>query len=209
MSLRILDASEYIECGKRYYPTLEPPQIEWLKHYDKGHDHAVSKILMPVHTATHVDAPLHFVRGGSAIDQLPLARFIGVAQVINVGREKIIDKDLLETFNIKEKMIIFKTGRRDLENYSYLTENAAKHLVEQGVRLIGIESPSVDKFKDKKYPAHKILLNAGVIIVEGLNLERVDDGRYFFVCLPLRIKGVEGAPCRAVLIDLGELLNNR
>ncbi len=205
--MKIIDISEYIEEGRRYYPTLPPVKIEWLRHYDKGHDHEVSYLSMPVHAATHIDAPLHFIPSGASIDKIPLTKFIGIAQVVFV-KEKVIDCKVLKTLKIREDIVLFKMKEwENPQDYPYFREDAAEYLVRKKVKLVGVESPSVDRFGDKKYPVHKILLSAGVLIIEGLKLKHVKCGRYFFLCLPLKIKGIEGAPCRAILIDLGEVLN--
>lgn len=205
--MKIIDISEYVEEGKRYYPTLPPVRIEWLRHYDKGHDHEVSCLSMPIHAATHIDAPIHFIPNGASIDDIPLTRFMGIAQIVSV-KEKVIDCEVLKTLKISEKIILFKMEKwEDPRDYPYFEKDAAEYLVKKKVKLVGVESPSVDKFGDKKYPVHRILLNAGILIIEGLKLKHVKCGRYIFLCLPLKVKNLEGAPCRAILIDLGEVLN--
>jgi len=205
--LKFIDISEYIEENRRYYPTLPPVKIEWLRHYDKGHDHEVSYLSMPIHAATHVDAPIHFIPNGASIDEIPLTHFMGIAQVVSV-KEKVINCETLKTLKISEKIVLFKMKEwEDPRDYPYFEKDAAEYLVKKKVKLVGVESPSVDKFGDKKYPVHRILLNARILIIEGLKLNHVKCGRYFFLCLPLKVKNLEGAPCRAILIDLGEVLN--
>jgi len=201
MKMRIIDITKPIEKGRKYYPTLQEPQINYVKHYATGHDHWVSSILMPLHTATHIDAPAHFYEKGRTIDKIAVDELIGFAQVLDFSSEKVITKGLLTRKNITTQIVLFKVND-DIENYTYVSEDAASYLVHKKVKILGTEAPSVDKFGDKTYRVHKLLSMHDVLIVEGLYLKNVEEGIYLFVCAPLLILGVEASPARAFLIRI-------
>jgi len=198
--MKIIDVTKPIENGKCYYPSLTAPEINLLRHFSLGHNRWTSSICMPLHTATHIDAPAHFFSDGKTVDSIPLNHLITFAQVIDCSNKEVITKrdltgrDFLAT-------LLFKT-KSDLESYTHFDMEAANFIVKKGVRNVGTEAQSVDRFGDPEYPVHKTLLGNNIIIVEGLNLEQVKEGVYLFVCLPLLIKNVEAAPARALLIEI-------
>jgi len=199
--MRIIDITKPIEDKRKYYPTLPPPTINFLRHYSLGHDHWVSSITLPVHTATHVDTPAHFFSDGKTIDEFSIREFISFAQVIDCSDEQVITKDHLIKAGIKAPALLFKT-KTDPENYTYFDLEAAVFLVENNVKIVGTEAQSVDKFGDKSYKIHKTLMKHGIIIVEGLNLKEAKEKIYLFMCFPILIKNVEGSPARAILIEI-------
>jgi arylformamidase len=141
----------------------------------------VSRLEMSVHTGTHVDAPLHFIAGGASVDQIAIDTFLGPCQVVDGA-----------------KMPPLGTTRA-LFRADSLTPELARRLVEEGIRLVGISSPSVDSIPSPDHPVHHILLSAGVAIVEGLVLEGVEPGAYRLCVLPLALIGAEAAPARAII----------
>jgi len=197
--MKIINVTKPIENEKIYYPNSPAPKIEILHHYSLGDNHWSSLLQLSLHSATHIDAPAHFLPDGKTTEEISLNTFISFAQVIDCSKEKIITKECLKRKNISATTLLFKT-KSGINNYTYLDVNAAKFLVKNGIKIIGLESQSVDCFKDKDFPVHKILLNHDVLIVEGLNLKGAKEGTYIFVCLPLLIKNVEAAPARAILI---------
>ena len=162
----------------------------------------VTHLRLCTHTGTHVDAPLHFRPGEATVDQLPLTSLLGPAQVLDLrGMERI---GRAELGAIAAARLLLKTDnsqwirRGPMPNHpAHLTEDGAQWLVERGVRLVGIDSLSIDL--PGETGAHETLLGAGVAIPETIDLTQVEAGEYEFICLPLRIVGADGAPARAVL----------
>ena len=141
----------------------------------------VSRLEMSVHCGTHVDAPLHFIPGGPSVDQIPLETFIGPCQVVDGAKQPPMGTT------------------RALFRADHLTPELARSLVEDGIRLVGISSPSVDALPSPDHPVHLILLSAGVAIVEGLVLQGIEPGAYRLSVLPLALIGAEAAPARAII----------
>lgn len=178
-----------------------------------GDDANVTRLDMDVHTGTHVDAPLHFVDGGATIGEVGLDPFVGPALVVDIrGRAEITAADL-DDGDIPagtERLLLrtdnsFVPARRKAPfdtNYSALTADAASWLVDHGIRLVGIDFLSIQRYSDPP-DTHQIILGAGIVIVEGLFLAHVDPGRWVLVCLPVNLTGAEGAPARAVLVPEG------
>lgn len=173
-----------------------------------------SRICCDVHAGTHIDAPSHHLPEGATVETLPLDILIGSTTVIDVRDTASVTADVLEQSGIHPgtTRLLIKTANSDLWNsagnrfvrtYVGIRADAAEWIVRHGIRLIGIDYLSVQCFDDGP-ETHTILLGAGVIIVEGLNLNAVSPGRYHLICLPLNIPGSEGAPARAVVYPLNE-----
>lgn len=187
-------------------------QITQISSIESGADSNVTHVSFPVHVGTHVDAPYHFIQGGDTVDKLPIKVLTGRAYVQHLMDVDEITKEVLEAANIppRTRRILFRTRNSDLwaqknfefqTNFVGLAADAAAYLVQRGVRLVGVDYLSVAPYHSTK-PTHDILLNAGVVIVEGLNLSEVDQGRYSLYCLPLKIEGADGAPARAILVGV-------
>jgi arylformamidase len=186
-------------------------KITQTSRLDKGDLMTVSRLDMSAHTGTHVDAPCHFFPGGSSVDTLDLNVLVGSALVVHALEADALSADVLERLAIPPgtERVLFRTRNSNRwargepefdENFVAITEDGAHWLVEHGVRLVGIDDLSVGPF-DGPMATHLILLSAGVIAVEGLNLSGIAPGLYQLVCLPLKIAGSDGAPARAILID--------
>ncbi|MGD8597762.1 MAG: cyclase family protein [Anaerolineae bacterium] len=186
--------------------------IEQVSHLDRGDLATVSRLDMGAHTGTHVDAPIHFVSGGSGVDRLDLEVLVGPALVVHVQTPGHLSAATLKQMEIPAgvERILFRTINSDRwagsdntfdREFVAITPDGARWLVEHGIRLVGIDYLSVAPF-DSPAPTHRELLGAGVIAVEGLDLSQIAPGFYQFVCLPLRIEGSDGAPARAILIDV-------
>ena len=180
-------------------------------HLDKGDKATVSRLDIGAHTGTHVDAPCHFIRGGAGIDSLDLNILVGPALVIEVAASGNISADLLKGLTIPPhtERVLFQTSNSELwsrgesvfsKDFVGITADGAEWLVEFGARLVGIDYLSVAPF-GQSLPTHRTLLQAGAIIVEGLNLSRIRPGMYTLACLPLRLVGIDGSPARAILIE--------
>ncbi len=167
----------------------------------------VSLLSMGSHTGTHVDAPAHFIEGGATVEALPLDVLIGPALVAEVGSERLIGRRDLEPLPLDgQSRLLLKTRNSALwaaggfsRDFVALDLEGARYLTERRLRLIGIDYLSIEAFHSPGHPVHRHLLGAGVVILEGLDLSRVAPGVYELVCLPLPVRGIDGAPCRAVL----------
>lgn len=173
----------------------------------RGDTANVSLLSMGSHTGTHVDAPAHFIEGGATVESLPLDSLIGPALVAEVGCERLIGRRDLEPLLLGgQSRLLLKTRNSALwaaggfsRDFVALDLEGARYLTERGLRLIGIDYLSIEAFHSPGHPVHRHLLGAGVVILEGLDLSRVAPGVYELVCLPLPVRGIDGAPCRAVL----------
>jgi arylformamidase len=170
----------------------------------------LTRLSLGTHAGTHVDAPFHFEPDGATVDRLPLEALIGRARVVDVGARSAIDAAFLAGEDLrKAERVLLKTrtsGRLASgpfpTDFAYLTPDGAKALVDARVRLVGIDTPSVERFGDSDFAAHHTLLQAGVVIVESLDLSHVTPGEYDLICLPLLVAGADGAPARVVLRTL-------
>jgi arylformamidase len=172
----------------------------------------VTRIAMSAHTGTHVDAPFHVLPDGKYIEDIELKTLTGRAYVIDLPEIDLIDAQALEEANLppRTRRVLFRTRNSDLwaagetefaRDYVGISADGAQYLVEKGVRLVGVDYLSVAPFDDP-LPTHEILLKAGVVVVEGLDLSRVSQGRYTFYCLPIKLARADGAPARAILVGV-------
>ena len=192
------------------YPGNAPVKIDFALNYDKGDKLALSSISLGAHAGTHVDAPMHFIKGGASIDRVPLERFVGPARVIDCTPDaKAIDAAELNKHDWKGvRRILFRTRNSRNhwmtdstfhEDFTYVAPDAARLLADAGVELVGIDYLSAEKFRSSDFQTHLILLGKGIPIVEGLQLADVTAGDYDLIVLPLRVIGHEAAPARAIL----------
>ncbi len=161
------------------------------------------------HTGTHVDAPAHFVADGATVDRLPLETLIGPAWIVHLPDLAEITAAALAGAGIPPgtTRLLIRTDNSERAltpdfdpTYVALTGDAAEWLLAHAVRLVGLDAPSLDLFDSTEFPAHNVLLAAGVIFVELLALGSVAAGAYELICLPLPLLDGDGAPARAVLV---------
>jgi arylformamidase len=173
------------------------------------HQVNVTHLSMTAHAGTHVDAPLHFLPHGDSVEKLPLDSLIGPALVVQcTGRPVPLDQ--VQALELCEApRVLFKTGalpdgefREFDRGFAALDIAAARWLAASGVKLVGIDTPSVQLFSDHDPAVHVALLEAGIVVVENLDLAHVSPGRYVLHCLPLKLEGAEGSPARAVLTEV-------
>ncbi len=166
-------------------------------------------LILNSHTGTHIDAPRHFIAGGGTVDQLPLEVLVGPAYVVECPDITEISAEVLERLALPagtERLLLktsnsylWSSGEQVFQNdFAALTLDGARWLVEQRVKLVGIDYLSIQRFNDSNV-THKVLLAAGIVVLEGLSLADVKPGYYELTCLPLKVIGVEGAPARAIL----------
>jgi arylformamidase len=205
----VIDISVPIAPTLPVYPGDPPPRIARIADCAHGDLAIVSTIAAAVHVGTHVDAPSHFLPDGGGVETLPLDALIGEAVVVDVTAARgHLDRTTLERLGLApgERRVLFKTVGEDAlgrphpaADWIGILPDGAAWLVEQGVRLVGVDTLSCAPLDDPA-PTHQVLLRAGVVILEGLDLRSVAPGRYHLVCLPLRIPGADGSPARAVLL---------
>ena len=205
----IIDISVPIYSGMPFYPGDPGAEVRPSRLISEGAVANISELRLGSHTGTHVDAPNHFEAGGETVDNLPLEMLVGPARVVDLsGAGASISREHLERAEIEGvKRLLVKTGNSALwstsefsKDYVSFAEDAAVYLVELGVGLVGIDYLSVERFKSDTFGVHHTLLGAGVILLEGIDLGLVAAGDYELVCLPLKIRGGDGAPARAILI---------
>ena len=204
---KLLDVSVRLAPGMPTFPGNPEFELQPLKRIADGGSSNVSRLILGTHTGTHVDAPLHFLDDGPPVDALPLDLLVGRTRVVEVpGRGGIGAAELAAAGLREDLRVLLKTPNSALWNsgtfhtdYAHVTEAGARYLVEQGVKVVGIDYLSIEQFKKPGAPAHRTLLSNGVIIIEGLNLSDVEAGMYEMYCLPLPVSGGDGAPARVVL----------
>jgi len=206
------DITLTIEQDMPVWPGDPHVHFENLSSILNGGDSNITHLSMSAHTGTHIDAPQHFINGGMTVDKIPVKTFLGRTYVKYFPDVDLITAEILKAADIppRTRRILFKTrnsefwARDDKEfhaDYVALSADAATYLVQRGVKLVGVDYLSVAPYHNTK-PVHKILLGAGIITVEGLDLSKVSQGRYTLYCLPLKISGADGAPARAILVGV-------
>jgi arylformamidase len=197
--MRILDVSVPIRPEMITYPGDPTVKLERISAIADGALANVSRLDLGVHTGTHVDAPVHFLDGAAAVEGLPLDALLG--RVLVIGAEALT-ASTLRGLELPER-IVFKTPNSELwaraeysDDFLALDGAGAQVLVERGVRLVGIDYLSIGD-----EDAHRVLLAAGVVAIEGLDLRGVEPGEYELVCAPLKLVGSDGAPARVFLIQ--------
>jgi arylformamidase len=213
--MRIYDVSVPLSAATPTYPGDPGIDIKnWLT-LANGDAANVSVMNFGLHSGTHVDAPSHFIESGAKVDSLPLEILIGEAEVVEAADHiRVIDEPFVAANCVGgSKRILFKTRNSTFwgdtqqgfrEDYVYIDANAARRLVETGIKLVGIDYLSVEQFKSENFQTHHALLSEGVVILEGLDLREVPSGLCELICLPLKIAGGsgDGATARVILRTL-------
>jgi arylformamidase len=205
--MKHIDVTVPLNAQLPTYPNNTPFSLEPIKRLARGDSSNVSTLHMSAHTGTHVDAPRHFFDDGPGTEALSLDLLIGRTRVIEVtSRDAIAAQDLSGLDLSADVRLLIKTRNSQLwdspefhTDYVGVTESGAKHLVDHGIKVVGVDYLSVEQFRTPGAPAHHVLLGAGTIVIEGLNLRDVEPGIYDMYCLPLRIVGADGAPARVIL----------
>jgi arylformamidase len=210
--MAIYDVTVPIRAGMPIYEGDPALNIEAWSSLAQGDSANVSFLHFGAHTGTHVDAPAHFIEGAGRIDSLPLDVLIGPARVVRVPDERMeIDPEFLNECDLTNvERLLFHTRNSSFWNegfrkdFTHVLPEAADLLVERGIRLVGNDYLSVEKFHSGHHRTHLTLLRSGIVIVEGLNLSDVPAGDYELICLPMKIAdgAGDGAPARVVLRTL-------
>ena len=196
----IIDISAPIRPGMVTYPGDPRVTLERVRSIAGGAGYNLSRLDFGVHTGTHVDAPVHFIEGAPAAEALPLDVLIGPARVLDLTAAERLDAQAFVGAELAERVLL-KTRNSELwardtfaDDFLALTEDGAQALIEAGVRLVGIDYLSIGD-----EAAHRALLGAGVVAIEGLDLRPVVPGDYELICAPLKLVGSDGAPARVFL----------
>jgi arylformamidase len=197
-----LDVSVPIYAGMVHFPDNPGIEIDTIAHVERD-GYTLSHLRMGSHTGTHIDAPIHFLPGGSGAEEVSLENLVGPARVIEIKDSHAVKAEELRAhkLGVRERLL-FKTSnsKRCWETSEFvpdsvtIAEDAASYLAGLGTLAVGIDYLSAGSPE-----THRALLGAGVVIIEGLNLTGISQGRYELLCLPLKIVGGDGAPARALL----------
>lgn len=210
--MTIHDISLTISPDLPIWPGDPPIELTQVESMDRGAQANVSRLRVGVHSGTHVDAPHHFLNDGRTVEGLPLDVLSGPCYVAQLpDGVEALTREAMQGIPLPEgtTRLLFGTrnshlwarGEREFQtDFVAVTEDGAEWLVERGIQLVGVDYLSIAPY-DEPVPTHTILLKAGIVIVEGLNLSAVPRGIYELYCLPLRLLGADGAPARAILID--------
>lgn len=207
--MKIHDVTMLIHKDMAVYNNIKDkkPKITVVAEHESS-GYYESRIYMDIHTGTHLDAPLHMVEGGDTIENIDLYNCITPCTVYDLtSLESQITKEDIVNLNINEgDFVIFKTRNSFSEefdfNFVFIEKSAAEYLRDKKVKGVGIDALGVER-DQPGHETHKALLGSGITVLEGLYLKDIQPGMYTLVALPLKIKGTEGAPARAVLIENG------
>jgi arylformamidase len=206
-----IDVSVTVRHGMPHWPDNPAIVLERVMDTGRGDVCNVSHLAMGVHSGTHMDAPVHFIHGASGLDQMPLTATMGKARVIEIEHPREVTVGELRGHRLRAgERVLFRTSNSVrcwqsggfVEDFVGISEAAAVHLAETKVRTVGIDYLSVGRYDADGARIHKILLEAGIWIIEGLDLSPVTGGRYEMICLPVKLHGSDGAPARAILRPL-------
>jgi len=207
----IYDVSVPISNTMPVWPGDPPVQLLAKSHESRDKTHIVSltAITMGSHTGTHIDAPFHMIKSGKRLNEFPLDTLVGKARVFEIPGVRSIGPVHLERLDWKGvERVLFKTDNsrhwqdgKFFEEFVYLEPDGAGFLVDRGMRVVGIDYLSIDKFRSAAHPSHFALLTKNVLILEGLNLNAVTAGEYTLYALPLNLQNADGAPARVILTN--------
>jgi arylformamidase len=204
----LYDITPIITPRLAVWPGDTPPRREVLLNLERGDTVTLSNLHATVHLGAHADAPSHYGRGAPTIESRTLELYLGPCQVVRVAaarRERIRFEQLAADITAPRVLVAtgtFPDPERFAEDFAAFDPAAIDAFHERGVRLVGIDTPSVDLFDSKDLPAHRAFLRHDMAILEGLALAEVPEGVYELIALPLRLEGFDASPVRAVLRTL-------
>jgi arylformamidase len=206
---RWIDISLTLKSNMVHWPGDPLFSIERVREMDKGDSVNLSKIMMGAHSGTHVDAPVHFIKGAKGVDQILIDSLIGPARIIEIADADTIKEKELAGHEIKKDERVLLRTRNSInkilykdtftEGFVYMEKGAAEFLVTCGIKTLGVDYLSVGGYKKNGPDVHRVLLNAGILIIEGLDLTEALPGLYDMTCLPMKILDSDGAPARVIV----------
>ncbi|MBI4284399.1 MAG: cyclase family protein [Chloroflexi bacterium] len=207
---KIYDVSLTIQPGMLVWPGNAPVTVDTVKALSRGDSSNVSLLHIGTHTGTHVDAPRHFIPDAPGVDNISPEVLVGPTRLFHLPQVHRLDRPVLEKLDLTGvARLLLGTHNSTLlrkqefdSSYTFLTEDGARYLAEEGIRLVGIDYLSIEEYQKPGRPAHHVLLGAGMVIIEGLDLAGVPAGDYDLLCLPLKLKDGDGAPARVFLREL-------
>jgi len=210
--MRTYDVTLTIAPDMPVWPGDTRPLLELIDSIAAGGSSNTSQITLSVHTGTHVDAPHHFMDDGRTVEGLYMNTLVGRAYVLNLPDVDLITAAVLDAAEIppRTRRLLFKTKNSNYwaikekefqTDFVGISPDGAEYLVDRNVKLVGIDYLSIAPYKSSA-PTHRILLGAGVVVLEGLDLSQVSQGRYTLHCLPLKLAGSDGAPARVILVGV-------
>jgi arylformamidase len=211
---KFIDISIPLAADTIIYPGDPKPEYSLFNELAKGDIANVGQMKHGLHHGTHIDVPFHFLgEQGKKFDGFPLTQWIGPVLVIDaVGEKECVNPETLRGINLETyDKVLFKTRNSTeyykkgifYQNFIYLNKEACEILVQKGVKTVGLDYITVDPYGTPDFPAHHILLGNEVCIIESINLDGVDAGEYYLMCLPLRLTKTDGANARVILLKPG------
>ena len=204
--MKIYDITLPVSEDMPLYPGDPATIISRIADIADGDPFTLSAISMSAHAGTHVDAPYHVSQNGRTLDKIPLDILVGPAFVLLVGDSDEVTVEALEQARIPSgaRRLLLKTKPRQMSE-AFLSADAARWITDKGISLLGMDALSIDAATSQTLEAHHILLEADVVVVEGLDLSAVSEGEYILICLPLKLSDCDGAPARVVLLEVADL----
>jgi len=204
---KLIDISQKLMNGIPVWTGDTEFQTFWKMEIEKGASCNVGSVTMSLHTGTHADAPRHFQIRGLDIAEMNLETFIGPAYVLDLTKVRFVEKSSLEKLiKHRPERVLFRTMTANKTKFdgafSYIAPDAAKFLADLKIKLVGVDTPSVDKSDSKALETHKILAEHNIAILENLDLDDVTEGTYELIAFPLKLAGMDASPVRAVLRTL-------
>ncbi|MFZ5817351.1 MAG: arylformamidase [Bacillota bacterium] len=206
--MRLIDITHPLGAATAPWPGDTPCSVEPTARLDRGDSVNLSKITLSPHNGTHADAPFHYDQQGAFMAEVPIERYVGRARVVALeGRRSVTEADLRAIDLGGVERVLIRTGScpdlsRFNPDFTYFEPEAVRYLASQGVRLLGTDAHSVDPGSSKDLPAHRACAEAGILILENLQLNDVAPGDYELIALPLKLEQADGSPVRAVLRTL-------
>lgn len=203
----MIDITRSLYPGHPTWPGDAPYEIQPTARIADGDSVNVGRLVAPLHLGTHLDAPWHYDDEGGRLEELPLELLVGEALVLHHLAGGAVGPELVAHAQRLPERVLVRTGQPERweafpEDFAPLTPELVHALADRGVRLVGTDAPSVDAYGGEGLPVHHACAERGLIIVEGLELTRADQGHYRLVCLPLALPHADGSPVRAVLEPL-------
>ena len=204
----LIDITSTITTKIKVWPGDNPPERDVLLQLERGDSVTLSTLRSTVHVGSHADAPSHYGTEGRTIEDQPLDLYLGTCEVMKIDavRGRRITIEDLPAKPIESRLLLHTGTYPDPEqwneDFAALDPDLVDHLGDCGVRLVGVDTPSVDLFADKELLAHARFLARDMAIIEGLRLDHVDPGRYELIAPPLKLAGFDASPVRAILRTL-------